>query len=429
MSSPTQAELITQLQNLTRLADEMRLYAETNAQNFVSNQDTLIQSLEGDHADQVAVAVQSSRGGLNSALVALAAAFIAHIRDWGRLINSPNEEGDFGLLFTDLYDYFIANALTIETRAITYNAPVAGGGNAGDGELKRLTVDRNGEPIENVTLESVSAKCTADQNSGTDKGKELFRVFGQPNGRDVVETRGSGFPSEINLTAQHSGFSLIQNPSFDTLVGSTISTPTEIPNWDIITGVIGDFELDETDIALPAPNDNVTVRSLRIKSNVKIVQKLVNIRRRLNVNLPYFLRLWYNKTPGAVTAGTLTIRMGSQSASVNLAVAGAGWQKLDLTIDQNLWFPNFDEEDLDIEIEVTGLTGTYLLVDDATFVPWSTHDGSWYLLLPGRTPFLFEDLFTWSNTGTATAGRIQRTLNFFFRRFLPSDATPSIADP
>lgn len=430
MATPTQAELILQLQNLTRLADEMRRYGESNAQNFVSNQDTLEQSLEGDHDDQITAAVAASRSNLNDAILVLGDAYVGHFRDWGRFIVSEFAEGSFQRLFSDLYDYFFANALTVQGRAITYGTPVAGGGNAGNGEVLRLTKDVNNFNIENVTLEAKLIECRGDQNTGFEKGKELFRISGAPNGRDIIESRGSGSPNAVELQAMHSAFALLRNPSFDQLDGSSLTVLTSIPSWDITTGLIANFVLQEgaASVYLPTPNDNTTVRSLRgTTANFKIRQKLVNIRQGLNQDLPYYLQIAWNRELGTPGTGTLVIRMGTRSATVAVA-AQVGWQKLRITLDNNSWFRNFDEQDLDIEIEWTRTAGD-ISIDDVIFVAAVPHDGSWYIIVPGSTSFLVDDKFTYSDTGTITTGEIQRNVVLYTGRFLPSALVPSIADP
>lgn len=426
MPTPTQAELETQLKNISKLINEARKFGSTNSPNFVGLQDTVEQSIESDHADQITESIRDARSGFSGVLVSLGGALDGNMRDWGRFIKSPNEEGDIQLLISDIYRYWDANAITVKSRAPTFAAMAAGGGNAGDGVVRRLTVNKDNFVIENVTAELKTIRCIADHNSGTDKGKERFLLFGEGAGRDLVEVRGSAPASSVQLTAQHSAFSLLRNPSFDVLDGASVSSLTTIPNWTV--GAIANFELDNANVALPAPNDNVTVRGLRMKANETLTQKLINVRQTLNPDQPFMLRVWYNKTVGAVTAGTLTIRMGSQSASVDLALAAAGWQFLEMPLNQNLWFENFNEDSLDIQIQLTGLAGTFLLLDDVTFVPWSAHDGTFWIVFPGRTPFRFEDVFTGTDT-IPSDSVVQRTIVFRYGRFLTHSAVPSITDP
>ncbi len=96
MATPTEAELITQLQNIVDLLEETQLYAETNGSgnNWVAMHDALAQSLEGDHADQVNSGLQALRTNLNNILVGGRAIMDPHLRDWAQLIgDTSNSEG------------------------------------------------------------------------------------------------------------------------------------------------------------------------------------------------------------------------------------------------------------------------------------------------------------------------------------------------
>lgn len=427
MATPTQLELETQLQKIALAINEARKFGSENTKNLVAMQDDIIQNLESDHANDISALVRNARNSHRNTILSLGAALDGHMRDWGRFVKSDFEEGSLALLLTDIIRHWKDNSITIKSRAPSFATVVAGGSNVGDGTVRRLTVNKDNFVIENMTPELKTLRCIADHNSGADKGKERFRLFGEGAGRDLLEVRGSGEEAGVEINAQHSAFSLLRNSSFDSLSGGSISALKGIPNWIVGTDIVN-FELDETDLALPAPNDNTTIRSLRIKANETLTQKLINIRQSLNPALPFMLRIWFNKTPGAVTAGTLLIRLGSKFVSVNLATAPANWNFLEMAIDQNLFFENFKEDSLDIRIEVTGLTGTYLLVDDVTFVPWTAQNGTFWILFPGRTPFQVEDVFTGTDS-IAADSVIQRSLVFRFGRFFPHQAVPSIADP
>jgi hypothetical protein len=67
-------------------------------------------------------------------------------------------------------------------------------------------------------------------------------------------------------------------------------------------------------------------------------------------------------------------------------------------------------------------------LDDVTFVPWSAHDGTFWIVFPGRTPFRFEDVFTGTDT-IPSDSVVQRTIVFRYGRFLTHSAVPSITDP
>ena len=123
--------------------------------------------------------------------------------------------------------------------------------------------------------------------------------------------------------------------------------------------------------------------------------------------------------------------MGSQTNNVVLA-AQTGWQTLTVpgTTGTNQWFENFNEDDLDITIAVSGMTsGLELHIDDVLFVPGTLFDGSWYWIAGGQTKFLFLDEFTYADT--ATDAKIQRWLWRVYGRYLPhgTGTEITITDP
>ena len=68
MATPDLSEIQTQLQNAVNILKEARLYAESNAENFLAHEDALIQSLEGDYAAQIAQGVGSLRASISAIL-------------------------------------------------------------------------------------------------------------------------------------------------------------------------------------------------------------------------------------------------------------------------------------------------------------------------------------------------------------------------
>ena len=128
--------------------------------------------------------------------------------------------------------------------------------------------------------------------------------------------------------------------------------------------------------------------------------------------------------------------MGSQTATVALS-AQTEWNELTLPFDENLWYENFAEDELDIQVALESNAGGYVLFDDVIFSPLTPVDGTWYWLRGGATPWMAAnatlpegDKFTWTDTGGAYGtGKIQTVWTREFGYSLPSSGTPSIADP
>jgi hypothetical protein len=72
----------------------------------------------------------------------------------------------------------------------------------------------------------------------------------------------------------------------------------------------------------------------------------------------------------------------------------------------------------------SGATGT-LEVAFPMLVPMSQVDGSWWLMLPGTTPFVVDDVFTAADALDGTDSKVQQLVARLFNRYLPhtADAT------
>jgi hypothetical protein len=433
VANPTEAELITQLQKIVDLLEENRKFGEVNAKNWVDMHDTVVQNLEGDHADQINAGLRALRTNVNNVLVGGRVLMDPHLRDWAKLIDAAGVpvrvDADINTIITALYDYMGPGSpgVLVKSRDFTFGTPSAF--SAGKGSIKRLTVDENDYDIENGHPEVKSATCTADSTSGTEIGKEIFKLEGSTRGRDSLESKGSGLV-HTNVKVLHPDASLLLNSGFDSL-GGTAAVPTSIPDWtsNVTVNDTNYQSLDADDAAvntyLPKTNDNVKRYSLGFKTSSKITQKLQRRRSVLNPDRPYYLQVAYNAEIGAAS-GTAKITMGSLVASA-VVDNQTGWNVLALAIDKDLWFKNFNEEDLDITAEFVRTAGT-LQFDDFIFTPFHPHDGTHYLFLPGRTPFARDDVSSW--TDSATESKIQKWFHRLYRRFLPHNATgETMTDP
>jgi len=430
MASPTRAEVITQFQNAAKLLKITKDFAITGPDDWASVEDTYVQSLETDYHPEATSAITSLRAGLNSVLSSGRILLDPVMSLWGQLIGAP--ETDSQEIINALYDDFIANADTLQSRQFVFAAPAAGGGNAGDGSLFRLTVDEQNLDLEAGWPEAQKAECIADQTQEDGrKHQELFRFTGSTVGRDDVAfsgTSASGLVAEMNTIAARStgdGRSLLTNGSFDSLEG-IVAAPTGIPGWSSNVAIgTANYEFDDTNFYHNKLSPDETIHALRIKSTSITSQHLAGEGIELAEDVPLYLQLAWNRQVYGAT-GNLTIRLGSHTATVAVA-AQAGWQVLSLPINQNMWYRNFTQDDLSVEVDWTSAGGE-LLVDDVILTPWQPFGGSWYLLIGGQTPFQSGDVFTW--TDSVTEAVIQYWLWRAYGRYLPHSAgAPTIADP
>lgn len=429
MADPTQAEIITQMQNVVDVLEENRLYAEANTPNFVGLTDTLAQSMEGDFAADILGGSDALRANLNAMLTGGRALFDPLLRTWGKFINAPEEDPE--AILSRLYTFFIDNSITVQTVVKVFGAAVAGGGNVGDATIHRITVDAEGEDLENATAEVKNAECVTDQNTGAEKNRAVYNIFGQSAGKDSLEELGSGLSA--NIQEANVDDSLLSNSGFDELSGADNANPDAIPGWESLTTADADlpvngtnYELEETVIYHPAPDDNTPVRSLLVKAaDVRLRQKFVNQKIPIDRLRPHIGFLAWNRDGGAWT-GTITLRIGNKSVSV-VAAAQAGWQVLLFLPGANNWVDNFTEDDASVRVDLVRTGGTDVNIDDVIFAPFETFDNSWFLIVGGRTPTLLQDTF--AITDTETGAKIQRWLRRLYQAYLPADAVPTIADP
>lgn len=431
MPTPTFANLASTLQAFTHMWEEGREFAEADATNFVGLLDTFQRGLVTDFQDLHAAAGIQLRGSLDSYLRS-GNFFEPWLRDYARFLDVPVD--DLSDVFDEIYQDFINNARRVQTRGFTLDTPSADPSNAGDGVIRRLTVDAQGFDIESTVAEQKFARCIQDAQSGTIRGEERFRFKGALQARDALETLGSG--ASLDIRSSHSRRSLLLNPGFDAGGGGSDTAPTSIANWSSdISVTSANFTFDTTNRFLPAPDDTTTVRSLRLRAAAILTQKLTARRMTLNPRAAYHTAVAFNSSAG-LASGTLILRNGTQAVSVSVAGANtSGWRVLELSSDLNTWFENLNTNDQQVQIEWNSAAGAGILIDDVFFVPYQTDfDNTGYVVRPAEASFQTRhpaksdgDEFNWTDTESGAV--INRWLARRLNRFLPHSASPTLADP
>jgi hypothetical protein len=428
MASPTFAQVWTQIKNVIKIYDDLK----TNGTAYLTNLDTYQQSLIGDFASDSASLEESTRSAISSILDFGQTVLEGHFLELAKVIGSSQNtisqllDPESG----DLFQYFITNSQSLNSRNLTYGTITAGGGNVGNGTVYRLKTDRNSQNIEHVSLNAKKILCISDSNTGARVGEESFLLDHSVSNKDNLDLLALTPSSGFDASSPENG--LIQNGSFQEIDGITgAGGLTSIPQWTIATGLITDFEYDSTNVYNSSDTElqNGTAYSLKMKANSKITQAISDANNSLDEKTPYMLLLHYNRQVFSGT-GTLTIRMGTATASVVLG-AQTGWNVLALAVDQNLWYRNFKENALNIEIELTGVTSGSVLIDWVIFDSMKFFDGSWFLIKPGSTNFQINDVFTFTDSLTATEAKIQYWLSRWFGLYLPHNnaGAETITDP
>lgn len=419
----------------------MRSWADTTAADGGGLLDVLIQSLEGEYTpSSLANFAAGFRAGLSNLISPGVAAevltpvlfeYAAQVLTDGSGYTAAEE------IMTALYEHFVANSLTVESRAITYDTTATlGAGNVGNGEIKRLTEDENGFDLEACTVETKRLRCRTDQNSGVQKHDERFEILGDAASQDSLlrSSHGSGESARTTLASLHAGSgpggSLLRNSSFSTY--SATASP-KFTSWTE-AAVGGGIAQDATNFYRSHPGAS-TDGSLQMTGGggtVTLTQDLTAMRiSKLDPDKPYFLRVMLNKTVGTAAGGTVTLRLGSQTVSVTIAALGANWQELLIPLDQGCWFRNFDEDSFTVEIEWSGSTSGTLLFDDMLFQEFDLIDGTFWALIGGSTAWLVDDSLVFTDTGGApTTAKIQWWLYIAGLGYLPhTTGVPTFTEP
>lgn len=444
----TEAELQSQWKNAVYALELVRALTDDSVTPSGGAIDVLVGSLEGQFTPtDLPIAMRSLRAQLSNAISPTMANAVLQpiLYDYAGILSADATDGfgsayrNPGDIFRALYDWFVDNSLTVESRAITYDtSATAGGSNVGNGALSRLTVDANSFNLEACHVEKKQFRCRADQNTGAEKQAEVFEAIGTAASPDscLRAVYGSGDSARASIVSRHAGSgnggSLLNNSSFSTYSAS--ATP-KFSGWTETAGGT-QVSQDTTNYYRSFPNATVD-GSLKITGGggtVTLTQTLANSRiRKIDPNTPYLLRVMLNKTIGSASGGTVTIRMGATTKSVTIAAMSANWTELVLDFDSGCWPKNFNQADFSVQIEWSSSTSGYLLVDDVIFCPWDLIDGTWWNIRGNaatHTPWLLNDILTVTDTGGAPAtGKVQWWLFVAGLGYLPSSGTPTFADP
>lgn len=364
------------------------------------------------------------------------------IFEYGKLITDDATAGQgFGgynslpQIMRALYEYFVDNSLTVESRNITYDTATAGGANVGNGTVRRLTVDENGFNMEACTVEKKRWRCRSDASTGVQREAEVFEVMGEQQAPDFFNREGFGSGTSIRtfITSKHagggSGGSLLRNGSFSTFTDHATS-PT-LTGWVINSGG-ATFDAETTIVYRDAPGVS-TSQSLKQTAAFDIEQFATSFRNtQLDQDTPYCFRVMVYKVTGAT--GNITLEWGSKSQVFTLgAMTNDAWNECIIDLDADCWFRNFNEPSLSVSIIGDTISGTFYL-DDALFFAMDQIDGTYWFSAPNaatHASFQVDDYFEFDDSGgLPETAKIQYYLWLTGLGYLPSTTgTPTFTEP
>lgn len=458
----TEAEIQAMITNVVDILEKIRVQADVWAAPE-GPFDVLIKSLEGNFAPETATAVASLRSQVSDLLTAGVAQslLLPLIREYMQFISedgtvtTANTAGAPEEMMSALFQHMINNALTVESRAITYDTTTTktttteGGTSFGTGDIKRLTVDEHGigYDLESCTIERKNFVCVRDQNTGVKEEAEVFEVRGEVvsfdqmgrNTAGVSGQLGSGFLGTIGALNAGNGNSgsLLRNSSFSDFNSANTN---RFDGWAPTYGasaVAADVTQDTTNTyrQFPGSSTSASMKIAMDSSGDSIIHTQVIADMsvsQLDPNVPYFLRIMWNGTVGSAVGGTIKLRLGS--TEVTVSVAQSNWQELLIPADKDTWTRNFNQDDFGIDIEWDAGTSGFLLIDDVLFAPYTLIGGTYWAIrqvhATAPLPWLLDDLLHVTDTGGAPAtGEIQYWLYRSGLGYLPGAATNSWSDP
>ena len=431
---PTEAQVQTSIADAVAILEHLDRYVNTNTQNFDGHKDTLEASVGPNtfnFADSIFAAAQRFRSGLVAVATVGRDILTPLFLEYGRVLDFPEE--DVEIILRRLQTNFRDRGLSVVSRAFTFGAISALSGSAADGVINRLSVDENGDDIENTFSETIEAEVAQDEHSGAAEHEERFEFRGQALGEDPLDLQGSGRTKLIKSLSGIDSQEFLQNPSFsDDAVGARGASDS-ITGWAITGGTILNFTIDDAasgQIYRDFDGDTAP-KSLLFETDATISQNLNNRRVQFNPDVPMYLQVAYRAN--TANAGTLTLTLGSQTATATITTATSGWNVLRLTLSSRNWFNVFNQEDPTVAIDLSGSDGS-VWVDDVILGRFDDFNGIWYAPVGGATPFLRRDQFNWSHTNgdrvALTQGLIQHWLWRVFNTYLPHQtSTGSWIDP
>lgn len=421
MASPTEDEIQTQINRFIYQCELADTFLRDDAADDVSSRyDAFVEGAEGDY-QSAAIAGYDNWRAQAAALTqpgSMRAVLDPLLLEYAKQQGFPEQEA--GPILDRLATYFGEGSERVTSRTFTYGTPSAGGSNVGNGSLERLTIDRLGFAAEAATAETKTFRCIQDRHSGATVHSEIFEIRGQEFPRDTVAgVVGGDRSGALTTLSADASRSFIQNPSFNGYSG-TAPDVTTINGWTP-TSAIGNFQIETSDVYKTSQHEGDNPGALRIETNDTLTQSLTIQRARFNPRLPYYCQIAFKRESSA--DGTLTIRVGSNSKSVTLS-AQSGWTILKLDLDTNLFFENWNETTLDIEIQLASNTTGTVLVDDLIFGPMTAFDGTFWAFVGGATPFLVNDTYTAADS-ISSDSILQKWLWRAYGRSLPHDTTAS----
>ena len=346
----------------------------------------------------------------------------------------------------DLILQMEAGSSSVDGTTITINTVAAGSSNQGNGKfvLSGLASQINAPDVvdhPSIKTELISAECTEDLNGRVAENSERFRVFGQRaiDRADEDWPRGSGtsfFLSAANPNVQQgtrAGANVLMNSNFESF---TSNAPD---NWTITAGVAGS-SISSSDETFTG---STCLKLTSTGSNNPEINQSFNSSTgtlgRLEPDTLYTLSFAIKRSGTSPSAGNILIRAWDGSNTLNNSDSN---RKMEVSLAHNnvligtsyslvtlaCMTPRILPKGIkfQIKLDTSFTSGTSLHIDHLCLAKMHRPiaGGLGYQIIPGSTPFAFQDTFTCQIVNNG-----EGAFNTEFDRFFPQMETLGYALP
>jgi hypothetical protein len=452
MALRTEEEVLDNIRAAVKLVQEIDDFAEGDF--LVALEEAFDETEVGDPVPENTVQ-QEALNQVAAAMAALKEAALAYCRSvtpsMGRLANSPSLD-DNSINADYFQKYAVDNSKEIVSRGFTKTLNVTGVTN-GDGTAAILAVDHNGDPLDEGVVETLEIRCTRDQHSGSEPGREQWSIRGRGPTIYPWEEAGSGAsnggfnytygrtPADIIPNRIRTGLGVITTVGGDSASGNIINNGNfvapkagnTVPSW-VVDGDPDDIE--NADDPINGVNslrfaDDVAIYQLRADGRFTAARTAWGIGLKVRTEnggsgtVTGTLRVRVQNRQGNVTFGTLTVDLSTLTPGANSIRTPA------------LFWMGVTDQQVRIIVDVASLGGTSatpkVTFDDVTLAPARLINGVVLFIYDGTNidsgrpvgSFADGDLITVATSST-DAGAIQRYMfNLALGRYLTSGATAS----
>ena len=393
--------------------NDVEQFTSPASTGYVDKEASIIQDVDSDFSASMLANLSRNRSFLAAFLDPgnVRANLDPAMAQFGKTIGST--KADTESIFLDLYDYMVSNSQDVNSRALTYGSVSAGGGNTGNGQFLRLTVDENNYNLEGWFADTYTATVVEDARQNGVNFEEVWELEGTDITKDELQRTGTGLFEILRSQSERDSERYIKNPGFElyqvtTPTAGSETTPTEITGWTVTTA-LSNFRLSVDQLYRTPPGSSTSI-SLRFMDNDTITQDLVAVNAtRIDPDTPYYLAAPIYREGSC--DGTLTITLGGVNRAVTMSTLTNGaWNLVPLLSSpgQNYWPANFNQNSLSVSFALASRTTGTFYIDGLQFFPWILVGGgarrgrggmgTYVLPISGATAYVKGDTQTFTDS-------------------------------